>query len=61
MTSTNYTKLDDFQTEIIEVTNIMKTNLQKVIDIDANINDLEDKSENLKNSSHRFGIQNFVL
>jgi hypothetical protein len=47
-------KLNETIIQVNDVTNIMKQNLQKVLDRDAKLSDLEDKSELLKDSANRF-------
>ena len=46
--------MDEIKSLVDETTCIMKTNLEKVIDRDLKINDIESRSEDLLAQSHHF-------
>ena len=47
-------KIQNMQNQLNEVTNIMRENMEKVLERDAELALLEDKSENLANSALEF-------
>eukprot|EP00042_Codosiga_hollandica_P026614 m.127004 g.127004 ORF g.127004 m.127004 type:complete len:97 (-) comp52249_c0_seq1:231-521(-) len=47
-------KLEDTQRQVDEVVGIMKDNMVKVLERDQKLNDLEDKSEGLRDGAARF-------
>jgi len=47
-------KLDNAQNQVDEVVGIMRNNMEKVLERDAKLNDLEDKSDALAEGSSRF-------
>jgi hypothetical protein len=47
-------KTASVQEQINEVTHIMKNNMEKIIERDIQLGDLEDKSDDLKNNANRF-------
>jgi len=52
--NTKMHNIQNVQNEINECTNIMKSNIEKVLDRDQKLNDIESNSEALLESSHRF-------
>jgi hypothetical protein len=47
-------KLEGTKKQIDEITGIMRANLEKVLERDTMLSNLEDKSENLKDGANRF-------
>eukprot|EP00124_Ichthyophonus_hoferi_P002985 Ihof_evm9s231 gene=Ihof_evmTU9s231 len=51
---TNDTQIQRTQNQVDEVVGIMKDNVEKVLERDAKLTDLEDKSETLRDGAQRF-------
>jgi hypothetical protein len=57
----NTAKIKELQGEVNTVINITKDNIDKAFERDYNLNELEDKTENLKVGASRFEIQSKKL
>ena len=49
-----YQNLDEVKIQVDETTQIMKNNIEKILDRDEKLGDLETKTQDLVDGSHRF-------
>jgi vesicle-associated membrane protein 2 len=54
MSNKQYNKLDDTKQQVNTVIDIMKDNMEKVLQRDEKLTDIEDKADDLQDKSQRF-------